>query len=70
VFFDDTRRQLILEVGARADTDLPNQSAGAIGARVQQAIGRRWILQADAFGLKEKSQSEGWGARIEILMKY
>jgi len=70
MFFDDTRRQLVLEVGGRSDTDTPNESAGAIGARLQQAIGRRWIVQADVFGAKQESRDEAWGARIEILMKY
>lgn len=71
MFFGDLRRkQLILEVGGLTDTDSRNASAEAIGARWQQAFGRRTILRLDAFGALQENAREAVGARMELLVKF
>lgn len=71
MFFGELRRkQLILEIGGLTDTDNRNASAEAIGARWQQAFGRRAILRLDAFGALQENAREAVGARMEFLVKF
>ncbi len=71
MFFGDLRRkQLILEIGGLSDTDNRQASAQAIGARWQQAFGRRTILRLDAFGALQENAREAFGARMEFLVKF
>ena len=75
MFFGELRRrQLILEVGTRAPTRpatlLRQETASGLGARLQQAIGRRTILILDAFAVTRKNASDSYGSRIEFLVKF
>lgn len=71
MFFGELRRrQLTFEIGGRDATDGRSLAAGAIGARFQQAIGRRYVMIVDTFGgIREKSK-EPFGARLEFLVKF
>ena len=75
MFFDNTRRQLIVEIGARVDedqaTDERNGSA-ALGIRLRQAVGKRLIVDLDGFVSARRINDEssmGNGARLELLWK-
>ena len=71
MFFGELRRkQLILEIGGLTDTNGRNASAEAVGARWQQAFGRRTILRLDAFGALQENTREAFGARMEFLVKF
>ena len=69
LFFNDTRTQLILEIAGRTDTDDTQREASAVGFRLQQALGRRFVLVFDAFGAEQKTLDNAWGVRIELLIK-
>ncbi len=68
-FFDDTRRQLIIEFGGRANTGGSNRDSIAVGARFQQAIGRRFVARIDCFVSSRQDFDGGWGARFEWITK-
>ena len=68
---DDThRRQLILEVGGRADTDASNRESVAIGLRFGQAVGRHAILRVDGFLAGSDDQGPSSGLRTELQIKF
>jgi hypothetical protein len=75
MFFGELRRkQLVLEIGGRAPTSAPSllrqQPAVGIGARYQQAFGRRLVLVLDVFGVARENASESYGGRVELLTKF
>ena len=75
MFFGELkRRQLILELGGRAPTHAPTllrqQPAEGIGARYQQAFGRRLVVILDTFGVLRENSEESWGGRLEFLVKF
>ena len=66
----EARRQLVVELGGRVGTDADIDDAVALGARFQQAIGQRYILQLDAFtGLRE-SRDPLVGGRVEFRVEF
>jgi hypothetical protein len=69
MFFDNYRRQLIMEIGGRADESNDTTGAG-IAARLQQAIGRRFIAQVDGFGVIRDDTDLGYGVRFEMTVKF
>ena len=69
-FFDDTRKQFIVELGSRYSTSSQGLTAVALGGRYQQAMGRHWVLQLDAFGSLVHDGDEGYGARAEIRYEF
>lgn len=75
MFFDEARKQVILELGGRTDTRGKdargaNDPAIAGGARYQQAIGQHWIFILDGFAAKQESCGVSPGARVEFLSKF
>jgi hypothetical protein len=67
----ETRKQLVVEAGFRAGTSDEVDSAIAVGARYQQAIGQRYVLQFDAFtGLRESTDDPLLGARAEFRVSF
>jgi hypothetical protein len=75
MFFGELRRrQLILEIAGRAPTKSPAQlrqePAEGLGARYQQAFGRRVVLVLDAFGVLRERSEEAFGGRVELLVKF
>ena len=70
MFFDHTRKQLILEAGGRSSTDGEDEDIFAFGARYQQAMGQHTILQFDVFGGLPEEGDNTWGARMELQFKF
>jgi hypothetical protein len=71
IFSHDTRRQYIVEVGARDRTDgAPNGRQVGVGARFQQALGQRFVLRLDGYGVKRQNTDMGWGARVELMTQF
>lgn len=69
MFFDNLRRQLILEVGGRTDED-DNFTGAGIAARLQQALGKRYVVQLDGFGAIRNGDELGYGMRCELIVKF
>ena len=75
-FWDDHRRNLILEFGGRgatipaatASTRLGWASARARSFQLQQAIGRHVQVQMEAFYTFNEDRDNGSGARLELLV--
>ncbi|GAB4155117.1 MAG: hypothetical protein Tsb009_31900 [Planctomycetaceae bacterium] len=70
MFFDHTRKQVVLEIGGRKDTNGIDNGAIATGIRYQQAIGQHWIMIVDGFIAKRESVGLAPGARLEFLAKF
>ncbi|GAB5451209.1 MAG: hypothetical protein Hals2KO_15370 [Halioglobus sp.] len=70
MFFQQNRRQLILELGGRTDTDNTDRRQIAAGARFQQAIGNRFVFRFDAYVSELQKFDAGWGARTELQVKF
>lgn len=68
--FFNVRRQLIVELGARADTGDKDLTTAALGLRFQQALGQHFLLQADAFTAYQEDLDEKFGSRVEIRYKF
>ena len=69
--FDDTRQQLIVELGARKDTNRIDEGEAALAARYQVALWQHFILRLDGFvGAREGVDDPTGGARAEILVKF
>ena len=70
-FFDETRKQLIWEIGGAAETE-GNQNDGQIGTtlRYQQAIGQHLILLVDGFVSKRESFTTSSGGRTSVRVKF
>ena len=70
-FFNNNRRQLIVELGARFEqTDSASDEYG-LGLRYQQAVGRRAFWQLDMFAT-EAGDSNGseYGSKLELQIKF
>ncbi len=75
MFFGELRRrQLTFEVGGRAPTSTPTylrqQAAEGVAVRFQQAIGRRYVLVVDTFGVARDTSSASVGGRMELTVKF
>ena len=70
LFFDETRQQVIVELGGRNDTNGIDEGALAAGLRYQKAIGQHWIFLVDSFIGKRESLGVMQGLRFEFLAKF
>ena len=70
IFSKDNRRQFIIELGARTNTDSSERTQAAVGARYQQAIGHHFVFRLDGYVSKRENFDAGWGARTEFLVKF
>lgn len=70
-FFDETRKQLLLEVGGRDDFD-GSDNRGRFGAlaRYQQAIGNRYVWRVDAYYVSRESLDDKRGIRTEFVVQF
>ena len=66
MFFDNNHRQVIVELGGRHERRDRFDDAAAVSVVVQQAVGRRIILQLDGFAAIRGSD-DSHGIRTEIL---
>ena len=65
-----TRKQLIIEIGFRQDTNSVSQEAAALGARYQQAFGQHYIMQIDGYTADYENIGHGYGLRAELTVKF
>ena len=71
MFFDETRKQVVFEVGGRADTNSRGRGdMGAVGGRYQQAFGRHVVLIIDGVLAKTEGSGLVTGTRVEMLVKF
>ena len=69
-FWDDKRRNLILELGTRFDTNGGETDAVGTGFQLQQAVGRHVQLQLDSWYTFQDDGNDDSGARFEVLIVY
>jgi hypothetical protein len=69
-FWDNHRRNLALEIAARKDTDDGDADALGVGFQLQQAFGRHYQLQVEAFYSVLENSDDATGARVEFLIVY
>ena len=75
-FWDNTRKQFLVEVGARVGTSSSVEDQAAATFRYQQAMLRHFVLRVDAFGGLRESLLPGldddtlYGARLELITKF
>ncbi|MFQ5568276.1 MAG: hypothetical protein ACE5G0_01290 [Rhodothermales bacterium] len=80
MFFDHTRKQLVIEVGGRStygDAPPASRDALAVGARFQMAFGRRGVIVLDGFGSYDfdgldpggNNSDLSFGGRVEVVIK-
>lgn len=66
-FWDDKRRNLILEIAGRKDLSGDGFDSLGYGFQLQQAVGQHVQLQFEAFYTHNEDNDDGSGARAEIL---
>ncbi len=66
----DKSRQLIVELGGRAGTDGGDDGALALGAQYQHALSDHTILVLGGFGSHHEERGGGYGARVEMRVKF
>ena len=70
-FFDHTRKQFLIEAGARVGTASDVEDAFAATARYQAAIGQHLVVVVDGFvGYREASEETPYGGRLELVVKF
>ena len=69
-FWDNHRRNLILEIAGRHDYDGQGFDQLGIGFQLQQAIGRYIQAQLEGFYTFNGERDDGAGARAELLIVY
>ncbi len=69
-FWDNHRRNLVLELAAHKDTGDQGFDAVAIGFQLQQALGRRVQLQFEGFVSFQEDRDMGSGGRTEFLIQF
>jgi hypothetical protein len=74
MFFEETRKQLIVEIGGRDNTHktpvVANRGAAAVAARYQQAFGQHLVVQFDSFGSIQEDRNPGFGGRLECRINF
>lgn len=69
-FFDDTRQQIIWELGGERETTGLNRGTIATALCYQRAVGQHWILVLEGFGGKQEAVDTSSGARAEMRAKF
>ena len=71
-FFDNFRRNLILEVAARVDTsgDSTGRDDYAVGFQLQQKLKQRYLVQLDGFFSLRDKRDDAFGWRTELLIQF
>ncbi len=70
MFFNHTRRQVILEGGGRRDETVGGFDSLGFACRFQEAIGRRVVFQIDGFVTGQEDRHVGYGLRSELTVKF
>ncbi len=69
-FWDHKRRNLILELAGRHDTEGDEFDSIGVGFQLQQAVGQHVQLQLEGFYTANERRGDGSGARFEVLWVY
>lgn len=69
-YFDERRKQVILEVGGRTDYDGSDRTRLGVMARYQQAISTRYVWRVDAYYVSRESLDEKRGIRTEFVVQF
>ena len=69
-FWDNNRRNLILEIAGRHDLSGNGFDSLAIGAQLQQAVGRYFQFTLESYYAFNEDRDNGAGARAEIQVVY
>ncbi len=69
-FWDNNRRNLILEVAGRHDLGGQGFDSLGLGFQLQQAVGQHVQLQLEGFYTFNEGREDGSGARAEVLVVY
>lgn len=69
-FWDNKRRNLILEVAGRHDLSGDGFDSLAMGFQLQQAVGRHVQLQFESYYAFNEGRDNGFGARAEVQVVY
>ena len=69
-FWDNKRRNLILEIAGRHDLSGDGFDSLGVGAQLQQAVGQHVQLQFETFYAFNEGRDDGYGARAEIQIVY
>ena len=69
-FWDNNRRNLILEVAGRHDLSGDGFDSLGFGAQLQQAVGRHVQLTFETFYALNEGRDDGYGARAEFQVVY
>ncbi len=69
-FWDNKRRNLILELAARRDYSGNGFDSYGAGFQLQQAVGQHYQLQLEGFHTIQTTRQDATGARAEILIVF
>ncbi|MGI9384151.1 MAG: hypothetical protein ACR2PO_13435 [Methyloligellaceae bacterium] len=69
-FWDNKRRNLILELAGRHDLSGTGFDSLALGAQLQQAVGQHVQLQFETYYALNEGRDNGFGARAEVQVVY
>lgn len=69
-FWDNKRRNLILEIAGRHDLSGDGFDSLGLGFQLQQAVGRYLQLQLESFYTFNEGRDDGYGARFEVQVVY
>jgi hypothetical protein len=69
-FWDNHRRNLVLEVATRKDTGDGGRDSLALGFQLQQALGRHFQVQVEGFYSFIENSDNSNGARVELQIVY
>ncbi|NQV80560.1 MAG: hypothetical protein HQ495_08395 [Alphaproteobacteria bacterium] len=69
-FWDQFRRNLVLEVAGRKDTSGNGLDDAAVGFQLQQKIKQRFLVQVDGFYAVQEGRDDAHGARLELLIQF
>ncbi len=69
-FWQNHRRNLVLEIAARKDTEGNGLDEGALGFQFQQRLAQHVQFQLDGHYALQENRDNGYGARTEILIQF
>ncbi|MCH7878781.1 MAG: hypothetical protein IH914_05660, partial [candidate division Zixibacteria bacterium] len=69
-FWQNHRRNLVLEIAARKDTEGNGLDEGAFGFQFQQRLAQHVQFQLDGHYALQEKRDNGYGARTEILIQF
>jgi hypothetical protein len=67
-----SKRNLVIELGGRTDTNNVDQGEIALGARYQQSFGSHVVWQVDGSiaDYENRDHSSGYSLRTELIYKF